>query len=67
MDAKFSWVYTDKAKDHFINPRNVLEDEKSFADDGKGVVGNIKCGDQMLMAIIRHGYVPPFRGAGLIR
>lgn len=46
-----SWIYTDKAKEHFMNPRNVLEDEKSFHDDGKGVVGNIKCGDQMMVAI----------------
>ena len=45
------WVYSDKAKEHFINPRNVLEDEASFQDDGKGTVGNIKCGDQMLMLI----------------
>lgn len=46
-----SWVYTEKAKEHFINPRNVLEDENSFQDDGKGIVGNIKCGDQMMVAI----------------
>ena len=46
-----SWVYTDKAKEHFINPRNILEDEDSCKDDGKGVVGNIKCGDQIMVAI----------------
>jgi nitrogen fixation NifU-like protein len=45
------WLYTDIVKDHFTNPRNILEDEESFADDGKGSVGNIKCGDQMLVAI----------------
>jgi nitrogen fixation NifU-like protein len=45
------WVYTEKVKDHFTNPRNVLEDEKSYEADGKGIVGNIKCGDQMLMFI----------------
>ncbi|UCH12863.1 MAG: iron-sulfur cluster assembly scaffold protein [Candidatus Omnitrophota bacterium] len=45
------WVYSDKAKDHFLNPRNVLEDETSYRDDGKGIVGNIKCGDEMMMAI----------------
>lgn len=45
------WVYTDKAKDHFIHPRNVLLDEAGYQDDGKGIVGNIKCGDQMLVAI----------------
>lgn len=45
------WVYSDKAKEHFIHPRNVLEDEASFQDDGKGTVGNIKCGDQMMVAV----------------
>jgi nitrogen fixation NifU-like protein len=45
------WLYTDIVKDHFTNPRNILEDEDSFEDDGKGSVGNIKCGDQMLVAI----------------
>jgi len=45
------WVYTEKVKDHFMNPRNVLEDEAAFAADGKGVVGNIKCGDEMAMVI----------------
>lgn len=47
----FNWVYTEKAKDHFINPRNILEDEKAYQDDGKGIVGNIKCGDQMMVVI----------------
>lgn len=45
------WAYTDKVKEHFINPRNVLDDENSYEHDGKGVVGNIKCGDQMMMLI----------------
>ena len=48
---EFSWVYTDVAKDHFTNPRNILENIESYKDDGKGIVGNIKCGDQMLVAI----------------
>ncbi|MFC1576637.1 iron-sulfur cluster assembly scaffold protein [Candidatus Omnitrophota bacterium] len=47
----FGWVYTEKAKEHFTHPKNILEDEKSFEDDGKGIVGNMKCGDQMLFAI----------------
>jgi nitrogen fixation NifU-like protein len=46
-----SWLYTDTVKDHFTNPRNILEDEDSYREDGKGTVGNIKCGDQMLVAI----------------
>lgn len=47
----FNWVYTEKVKDHFTNPKNILENEQSFQADGKGMVGNIKCGDQMLMLI----------------
>ena len=45
------WLYTDIVKDHFMNPRNILENEDSYKDDGKGTVGNIKCGDQMMVAI----------------
>ena len=45
------WAYTDKVKEHFTNPRNVLDDENSYEHDGKGLVGNIKCGDQMMMLI----------------
>jgi nitrogen fixation NifU-like protein len=45
------WVYTDKVKDHFMHPRNVLEDEAAFNADGKGVIGNIKCGDEMIVLI----------------
>jgi nitrogen fixation NifU-like protein len=46
------WIYSDTVKDHFTNPRNVLlEDEDSFEYDAKGQMGNIKCGDQMLMLL----------------
>ncbi|MBD3296760.1 MAG: iron-sulfur cluster assembly scaffold protein [Candidatus Omnitrophica bacterium] len=51
MEDKQMWAYTEKVKKHFMNPMNVLEDEGSFEEDGKGMVGNIKCGDQMLMEI----------------
>ena len=51
MSQQFTWMYSDEVKDHFVNPRNVLEDEASYNPDGRGVVGNIRCGDQMLMAI----------------
>jgi len=51
MDNQTNWAYTETVKDHFVNPRNVLMDEKDFSHDGKGLTGNIKCGDQMLMLI----------------
>ena len=51
MNTSNNWVYTDIVKEHFMHPKNVLEDEASFQEDGKGVVGNIKCGDQMMVAI----------------
>jgi nitrogen fixation protein NifU and related proteins len=51
MAEPVEWVYTDKVKEHFTNPKNIMDDESSYKDDGKGMVGNIKCGDQMLMAI----------------
>lgn len=51
MDKMFEWVYTGKVKEHFTHPRNVLGDDEDFKEDGKGIVGNVKCGDQMLMLI----------------
>ena len=51
MSSQTDWVYSEKLKDHFVNPRNILEDEESYQDDGKGIVGNMKCGDQMLIVI----------------
>ena len=46
------WLYSDTVKDHFTKPRNVLEtDEASFAADGRGQTGNIRCGDQMLLLL----------------
>ena len=47
-----SWLYSDTVKDHFTNPRNVLlEDESEFPANGRGMTGNIKCGDQMLLLL----------------
>jgi nitrogen fixation NifU-like protein len=51
MGTQTQWVYTDKVKDHFMNPRNVLENEEEYEEDGRGQVGNIKCGDQMVVVI----------------
>lgn len=51
MSAESEWVYSDTVKEHFMNPKNVLMDEKGYQYDGKGIVGNIKCGDQMIMYI----------------
>ncbi|MFO7948593.1 MAG: Fe-S cluster assembly protein NifU [Armatimonadota bacterium] len=42
------WEYTDKVKDHFLNPRNVGEIEDP---DGVGEVGNLRCGDALRLTI----------------
>lgn len=42
-----AWAYSDIVKEHFKNPRNILEDEDSYQEDGKGLVGSPACGDMM--------------------
>jgi nitrogen fixation NifU-like protein len=51
INQGFDWVYSEKLKEHFMHPRNILKDENLDDYDGKGIVGNIKCGDQMMMVI----------------
>lgn len=47
-----NWIYSDIVKEHFENPKNALTvPEAEWPYDGRGVVGNMKCGDQMLILI----------------
>lgn len=43
------WVYSERVKEHFINPKNLLLDEANYKYDAKGEVGSVQCGDQMAM------------------
>ncbi len=42
------WEYTEKVKEHFINPRNVGEVDNP---DGIGEVGSLACGDALKLTI----------------
>jgi len=42
------WEYTEKVKEHFINPRNVGEIEHP---DGVGEVGSLACGDALKLTL----------------
>lgn len=49
---KDNWAYSDIVKEHFLEPKNVLRGEESDFDfNGRGIVGNIICGDQMLVLL----------------
>lgn len=51
MSRHLDWLYTEKVKEHFTHPKNILTNDEDFQADGRGVVGNIKCGDEMLVVI----------------
>ncbi len=45
------WAYTEKLKEHFESPKNILQGTDTSAFDGVGMEGNLQCGDQMMVAI----------------
>ncbi len=49
--TKTNWLYSQIVKKHFLNPKNVLWDEKNYKADGKGIAGNPVCGDIMMVWI----------------
>ena len=51
MSEQSGWVYSDIVKQHFMYPRNVLDDNEDFQADGEGMVGDVRCGDEMMFAI----------------
>lgn len=54
MSSSFveNWVYSDKVKDHFMNPRNLFsKEDENFEYNGVGEVGSLACGDQMRVII----------------
>ena len=51
MSDAFEWLYSDVVKEHFTNPKNVFDPDEKFEADAEGLVGNVKCGDQMLFLL----------------
>ena len=45
------WAYSETLKEHFMNPKNILQGENTDAFDGVGMEGNLQCGDQMMVVI----------------
>ena len=56
---KNNWVYSEKVKDHFFSPRNILKiPEEKYKADGVGYTGSPKCGDVMKMFIkVKNGRI----------
>ena len=45
------WAYSETLKEHFMNPKNILQGENTDDFDGFGMEGNLQCGDQMMVVI----------------
>jgi NifU-like protein len=48
MKEDVMWEYTDKVREHFLNPRNVGEIENA---DAVGEVGSLACGDALKLSL----------------
>jgi NifU-like protein involved in Fe-S cluster formation len=50
---KCEWFYSEKVKEHFFHPKNIMTDSqiKKYKADGVGTVGSSACGDVMRMWI----------------
>lgn len=50
-DGTSGWLYTDKVKKHFFDPKNFMHfgEEKKFKFNGYGRVGSPACGDEMVL------------------
>lgn len=47
-----NWNYSDKVKDHFFHPKNILDvSPEEYKADGVGYVGSPACGDMMKIFI----------------
>ena len=51
-----AWLYSNKVKEHFFNPKNIFKSDQELEDyknnaDGIGQVGSPACGDVMEMFI----------------
>ena len=46
------WAYSETLKEHFMNPKNILQGENTDDFDGVGMEGNLQCGDQMMVVIM---------------
>ena len=57
-DADHNWTYVTTVREHFFNPRNLLEDDSDYHADGIGEFGAMACGDVMKVWIsVENGYI----------